>query len=67
MVLAGGKSNPVVKCVKEGCGYSRPYEAPTTDGDGAPGAPDGDGEAEVETKPKGRKTSRPKAGDDASA
>lgn len=64
MVIAGGKSNPVIKCVKEGCGYSRPYDPPSADGDGdgAEGA-----EHETEAKPKGRKTLRPKASDDAAS
>lgn len=62
LVLAGGKSNPVIKCVKEGCGYSRPYDAP-----GNEGGDGDDGEAEAETKPRGRKPARAKGGDDASA
>jgi DNA topoisomerase-1 len=57
---AGGKKNPVIKCVKDRCDYSRPADAPTGDDDDA-------GDEGEKKKPGARKTAKPAAHDDASA
>ena len=62
LTRAGGKKNPVIKCVKDRCDYSRPADAPTGDDDDG-----GDDEGGEKKKLGTRKTAKPPAHDDAAS
>ena len=61
LTLAGGKKNPVIKCVKDRCDYARPAE---TAGSGDDAGEEGD-EAPEPRKPGARKSARASGRDDA--
>jgi DNA topoisomerase-1 len=58
LTLAGGKKNPVIKCVRERCDYTRLADVAETDG------AEGTGEPTEKKKPTPRKTARPPTRDD---
>jgi DNA topoisomerase-1 len=70
LVQAGGKTRPVLKCIKEGCGFEKPFTPSDEDGALAAGADDAEADEKPTTaskRPPARKSKRATSPPDATA